>query len=94
MSTTVQQPPVTNPRMARRVARARLHGGQLAVVERQRLQVDIGAKRHALGVDGEDAAAAGGVGRADIDQLVEPAYKDLLVVQNPATSTPGLAFLL
>ncbi len=26
--------------------------------------------------------------------LAKPAYKDLLVVQNPATSSPGLAFLL
>jgi thiamine transport system substrate-binding protein len=29
-----------------------------------------------------------------LDQLVEPAYEGLLVVQNPATSSPGLAFLL
>jgi thiamine transport system substrate-binding protein len=29
-----------------------------------------------------------------IDELTEPAYKDLLVVENPATSSPGLAFLL
>jgi thiamine transport system substrate-binding protein len=27
-------------------------------------------------------------------QLTDPAYKDLLVVENPATSSPGLAFLL
>jgi thiamine transport system substrate-binding protein len=27
-------------------------------------------------------------------QLTEPAYRDLLVVENPATSSPGLAFLL
>jgi thiamine transport system substrate-binding protein len=27
-------------------------------------------------------------------QLADPAYKDLLVVENPATSSPGLAFLL
>ena len=30
----------------------------------------------------------------DFDDLLEPAYADLLVVQNPATSSPGLAFLL
>jgi thiamine transport system substrate-binding protein len=30
----------------------------------------------------------------DLEQLAEPEYKDLLVVQNPATSSPGLAFLL
>ena len=31
---------------------------------------------------------------ASLDDLVEPAYADLLVVENPATSSPGLAFLL
>ncbi|WP_127129973.1 thiamine ABC transporter substrate binding subunit [Georgenia sp. SYP-B2076] len=29
-----------------------------------------------------------------LQDLAEPAYKDLLVVTNPATSSPGLAFLL
>jgi thiamine transport system substrate-binding protein len=29
-----------------------------------------------------------------LDDLIDPAYKDLLVVENPATSSPGLAFLL
>ncbi|HYN75328.1 MAG TPA: thiamine ABC transporter substrate-binding protein [Candidatus Limnocylindria bacterium] len=29
-----------------------------------------------------------------IDDLTDPIYRDLLVVQNPATSSPGLAFLL
>ena len=31
---------------------------------------------------------------ASLDDLVKPAYADLLVVENPATSTPGLAFML
>lgn len=31
---------------------------------------------------------------AALEDLTQPAYKDLLVVQNPATSSPGLAFLL
>ena len=31
---------------------------------------------------------------AGLDDLVEPAYRGLLVVENPATSSPGLAFLL
>ncbi len=31
---------------------------------------------------------------ATLDDLAKPAYKDLLVVQNPATSSTGLAFLL
>ncbi|GAA1645300.1 thiamine ABC transporter substrate-binding protein [Georgenia ruanii] len=31
---------------------------------------------------------------ASLQDLAEPAYKDLLVVTNPATSSPGLAFLL
>ena len=29
-----------------------------------------------------------------LDDLTDPAYEDLLVVENPATSSPGLAFLL
>jgi thiamine transport system substrate-binding protein len=29
----------------------------------------------------------------DLDDLLKPEYKSLLVVQNPATSSPGLAFL-
>ena len=31
---------------------------------------------------------------ATLDDLVKPAYEKLLVVENPATSTPGLAFML
>ncbi|PID74259.1 MAG: thiamine ABC transporter substrate-binding protein [Desulfobacterales bacterium] len=31
---------------------------------------------------------------AQLEDLVKPAYKGLLVVENPATSSPGLAFLL
>jgi len=30
---------------------------------------------------------------ASLDDLTDPAYRDLLVVQDPATSSPGLAFL-
>ena len=29
-----------------------------------------------------------------VDDLVRPAYAGLLVIENPATSTPGLAFML
>ena len=31
---------------------------------------------------------------SSLDDLADPAYADLLVVENPATSSPGLAFLL
>ena len=31
---------------------------------------------------------------ATLDDLAEPEYRDLLVVQDPATSSPGLAFML
>jgi thiamine transport system substrate-binding protein len=31
---------------------------------------------------------------ASLEDLVKPGYKNLLVVENPATSSPGLAFLL
>ncbi len=30
----------------------------------------------------------------DLSQLIEPGFRDQLVVENPATSSPGLAFLL
>ena len=30
----------------------------------------------------------------DLDDLLKPAYKSLTVIQNPATSSPGMAFLL
>src|SRR5260221_3418592 len=36
-----------------------------------RFEIDVVGERHALGVDGEDAAAPGGIGDPDIDQLVE-----------------------
>lgn len=39
-------------------------------------------------------AAAGIPVPATLEDLVDPTYKGLLVVQNPATSSPGLAFLL
>ncbi|MGB3735839.1 MAG: thiamine ABC transporter substrate-binding protein [Ilumatobacter sp.] len=44
-----------------------------------------------------DIAALEGLGvepPTTLDDLIDPAYADLLVVQNPATSSPGLAFLL
>ena len=31
---------------------------------------------------------------ADLDALIDPVYRGLTVVQNPATSSPGLAFLM
>jgi thiamine transport system substrate-binding protein len=44
-----------------------------------------------------DAASLKKLGVAaptSLDDLVDPAYKDLLVVEDPGTSSPGLAFLL
>jgi thiamine transport system substrate-binding protein len=42
-----------------------------------------------------DALAAAGVDPPQrLEELTEPAYRDLLVVQDPATSSPGLSFLL
>lgn len=44
---------------------------------------------------GEDAGEDGSPAvPATLEDLADPAYRDLLVVQNPATSSPGLAFLL
>jgi thiamine transport system substrate-binding protein len=42
-----------------------------------------------------DRAAFDGTGPPEtLDDLLDPAYRDMLVVENPATSSPGLAFLL
>ncbi|MGW6444752.1 thiamine ABC transporter substrate-binding protein [Lentzea sp. NPDC055074] len=41
-----------------------------------------------------DPAKLGGVEPKSYDDLVDPRFKDKLVVENPATSSPGLAFLL
>jgi thiamine transport system substrate-binding protein len=45
---------------------------------------------HDLAWFGERSLAPPG----DLEDLTDPAYRALTVVQNPATSTPGLAFLL
>ncbi len=44
----------------------------------------------------DDAALAdrGLAAPTTLDDLVDPAYRDLLVVEDPGTSSPGLAFLL
>lgn len=47
-----------------------------------------------LNIDREWFAARGLAPPRSIDDLTEPRYRGLTVVQNPATSTPGLAFLL
>ncbi len=47
-----------------------------------------------LNVDHQWFAANGVAEPTTFEELVDPAYEDLLVVTNPATSSPGLAFLL
>jgi thiamine transport system substrate-binding protein len=47
-----------------------------------------------INVDHEWFAEAGIPEPVTLDDLTDPAYRDLLVVTNPATSSPGLAFLL
>ena len=54
--------------------------------------VDVGDV--CLNVDHEWFAEAGVPEPVTLEDLTDPAYKDLLVVTNPATSSPGLAFLL
>lgn len=39
-------------------------------------------------------AEAGVPAPTSLDDLIEPAYRDMLVVEDPGTSSPGLAFLL
>ncbi len=47
-----------------------------------------------INVDHEWFAEAGIPEPTTLDDLTDPAYRDLLVVTNPATSSPGLAFVL
>jgi thiamine transport system substrate-binding protein len=47
-----------------------------------------------LNIDRKWFASRGVAPPSSLDDLIEPRYRKLLVVQNPATSTPGLAFML
>lgn len=47
-----------------------------------------------VNVDHEWFAEAGLAEPATLEDLVDPRYRDLLVVEDPASSSPGLAFLL
>ncbi len=47
-----------------------------------------------INVDREWFAEAGVPEPTTLEDLTDPAYRDLLVVTNPATSSPGLAFVL
>jgi thiamine transport system substrate-binding protein len=47
-----------------------------------------------LNIDRDELAARGITEPTSVDQLIAPEYKSLTVVQDPARSSPGLAFLL
>ncbi len=47
-----------------------------------------------INYDIEGLAAVNAPPPQSLDDLIGPVYKDLLVVQDPATSSPGLAFLM
>lgn len=47
-----------------------------------------------INIDDRWFAEAGIPAPASLDDLTDPAYRDLLVVEDPGTSSPGLAFLL
>jgi thiamine transport system substrate-binding protein len=47
-----------------------------------------------VNIDREWFAEADLAEPTSLEDLTDPAYKDLLVVENPATSSPGLAFVL
>lgn len=60
--------------------------------ENRLLPVDVGYV--SLNADKEWFAESGLALPATLEDLTDPAYTNLLVVENPATSSPGLAFLL
>lgn len=55
---------------------------RVAPVDHGEVCVNIDTRRYAAGVP------------SSLEDLADPAFRDQLVVENPATSTPGLAFLL
>lgn len=66
-------------------------------------ELRLDASGHATPIDFGDVCvnydvtyfeAAGTAPPQRLEDLIDPAYADLLVVQNPAASSPGLAFLL
>jgi thiamine transport system substrate-binding protein len=64
----------------------------------QRYKADDSNKLHAVDVGDVcinlDTGALAGTEPKSYDDLADPKFKDKLVVENPATSSPGLAFLL
>jgi len=68
------------------VVPSELHGGPEVT------PVDFGDV--CVNVDTAWFAEAGLEPPADLQSLTDPTYRDLLVVENPASSSPGLAFLL
>lgn len=74
--------PYTGP-VAQRMSTATLDGGVVPV--------DYGFVT--LNIDKAWFAKAGMALPASLDDLVKPEYAKLLVVQNPSTSSPGMAFL-
>ncbi|MBE7701529.1 thiamine ABC transporter substrate-binding protein [Oerskovia sp. Sa1BUA8] len=65
---------------------------QYAVGDGELTPVDVGDV--CVNVDHAWFSAQGVPEPATLDDLTKPEYKDLLVVTNPATSSPGLSFLL
>jgi thiamine transport system substrate-binding protein len=61
------------------------------VVDGEAVAIDFGDV--CMNYDKAWFAARGLVAPTSIDQLTEPAYKNLTVLENPSTSSPGLAFL-
>jgi thiamine transport system substrate-binding protein len=47
-----------------------------------------------INIDNDAIDAVGVPAPTTLDDLIDPRYRDLLVVQDPGTSSPGLAFLL
>src|SRR6476661_8116310 len=67
-------------------------GGKFGVGSDRLTAVDYGDV--CVNVDHNYFAAKGLAEPVTFEDLAKPEYKDLLVVQSPATSSPGLAFLL
>jgi thiamine transport system substrate-binding protein len=69
-------------------------GSEAFAAEGQGFLAPIDYSDVCVNVDREWFAAAGLAEPVTLEDLARPDYRDLLVVENPATSSPGLAFLL
>ncbi|MDH3944685.1 MAG: thiamine ABC transporter substrate-binding protein [Anaerolineae bacterium] len=94
---------VDNTFLSRALAEGIFEPYQSPVLEDVPAEFQLDPTNHALPVDYGDVCVNYDIGHFEsldlgapesLEDLADPQYKDMLVVENPASSSPGLAFLL